>query len=65
MFGSCKNINDGEETYEDDGALWPVQTCCVNRSRIGQFNASVKHGQLENALSYCVFAVNYAGLNEP
>ena len=32
----------------------PVQTGGVNRSRIGQFNAHVKHGQLENYQSYCV-----------
>ena len=32
----------------------PVQTERVKRSRIGQFNAHVKCGQLENALSYCI-----------
>ena len=34
-----------------------IQMCtirCVKRSRVGRFNARVKHGQLKNSLSYCV-----------
>ena len=27
---------------------------CLKRSRVGQFNAWIKHGQLENYLFYCV-----------
>ena len=33
-----------------------VHTECVKRSRIGQFYARVKRGQLENSLSYCINA---------
>ena len=33
-----------------------VQTECLIRSRIVQFNARVKHTQIENSLSYCVNA---------
>ena len=34
--------------------LMPVQTECVIRCRIGQFNARVKRAQIDNSLSYCV-----------
>ena len=33
-----------------------VHTDHVKRSRIGQFNASVKRAQIENSLSYCINA---------
>ena len=38
--------------------LRSVQTERVIRSRIGQFNACIKHAQIENSISYCVNACN-------